>query len=118
MKTEESPLKEEIQMKSIIYKFNPIKIAAIIYFIIGNSFTNELPCGDVNPQVYSEDNFFVIQYYNTKNGKYLPIKGDSFQADFNIINGNVLLAWVTRKNNKDYCSSTIIETFCEIKLKE
>jgi|WetSurMetagenome_2_1015567.scaffolds.fasta_scaffold42988_1 hypothetical protein len=66
-----------------------------------------------------------IAFWNYKNSEFiikpipiLAIKGNSFPADFNIMDDNILIAWVTRKNDKDYCSSTIIETYCKIISKE
>lgn len=55
-------------------QFNPIQIAVVLFFITGTAKANELPCGDVNPHVYSEDNFFIIQYSDTKTWRYFEDK--------------------------------------------
>jgi len=52
----------------------PFQIATVLFCIAGFAGANDLPCGDVNPHVYSEDNCFIIQYSNTKTWKYLEDK--------------------------------------------
>jgi hypothetical protein len=52
----------------------PFRIATVFFCIAGFAGANDLPCGDVNPHVYSEDNCFIIQYSNTKTWKYLEDK--------------------------------------------
>ena len=66
-----------------------------------------------------------IAFWNYKNDQFkikaIPvqaIKGGSFPADFNIMDDNILLAWVTRKNKKDYCNTSIFEISCKIMSNE
>jgi hypothetical protein len=53
---------------------NPFQITAVLFCMAWFAGANDLPCGDVNPHVYSEDNFFIIQYCNTKTWQYLEDK--------------------------------------------
>jgi hypothetical protein len=87
MKTLKLPLKEKYQMNILFLNINSIQILIILFSIMGQVKANEFPCGDVDPEVYLDGSYFVVQYHNTKTGKILE---DKFK-----INGEL----IHRRNN-------------------